>query len=190
MFDPTYPGAAQKAVVLGLLSNALRTGHGGRVPSTSAPDPGSAGSATTRRRETRQVCLANQLAHVPSSVPRARLRFAALGSARRRGHATDPVFAHSNTGVVTKSGSQIGSQRSQCPGDARPQLARIGAVIWLIERHQATHRDAATVPSKQRVAGSNPAGRTALFSQVKSYGGTQADRVAVSPLTGSQRNAS
>jgi hypothetical protein len=49
-----------------------------------------------------------------------------------------------------------GSQRSQPSGDARPQPARILAVKWLIERRRATHRDASTVPSKQRVAGSNP----------------------------------
>ena len=63
-----------------------------------------------------------------------------------------------------RSGSQTGSQRRQRPGDARPQSARIHAVRWLIERHGATYRDASTVPSKQRVAGSNPAGRTSLVS--------------------------
>jgi hypothetical protein len=46
------------------------------------------------------------------------------------------------------------------------------------------------VPSKQRVAGSNPAGRTSLFSQFKPYGGAQADHVAAFPLTGSCHKAS
>jgi hypothetical protein len=77
------------------------------------------------------------------------------------------LFAHSNTSGVGRSGSQTGNQRPQPPSDTRLQPARIRAAGWLVELHQATHRDALTVPSKQRVAGSNPAGRTrseAVFS--------------------------
>jgi hypothetical protein len=66
----------------------------------------------------------------------------------------------------TRSGSLTGSQGPQPPSDARPQPAHIRAVRWLIERHRATHRDGSTVPSKQRVAGSNPAGRTHMCSDL------------------------
>ena len=65
-----------------------------------------------------------------------------------------------------RSGSQIGSQRPQTPGGTRPRLAHIYPARWLIELHQTTHSDASMVPSKQRVAGSNPAGRTHMCSDL------------------------
>ena len=46
-----------------------------------------------------------------------------------------------------RPGSQTASQRLQPPGDARPQPMHIHAVRWPSERHQATQRDASTVPS-------------------------------------------
>ena len=70
------------------------------------------------------------------------------------------------------SGSQTGSQQRQTLSDATRLPAIESAAKRLIGRHQATFRDPSTVPSKQRVAGSNPAGRAALlhelFPQVKS----------------------
>jgi len=45
----------------------------------------------------------------------------------------------------------------------------IRAVRCLIERRQATCSDHSEVPSKQRVAGSDPAGRAHLKSQVNAY---------------------
>src|ERR1700761_316814 len=60
---------------------------------------------------------------------------------------------------TTNFGSQAGSQQPQLPGDTRPQPAFISAAKRLIERRQATRRDGSMVPSKQRVAGSNPAWR-------------------------------
>ena len=56
-------------------------------------------------------------------------------------------------------GSQTGSQHRQTLSDARRFLAIIAAAKRRMRRHQATSRDPSTVPSKQRVAGSNPAGR-------------------------------
>ncbi len=56
-------------------------------------------------------------------------------------------------------GSQLGSQWRPTPRDSLRQSATIIAVRWLVERRQATYRDAPSMPSKQRVAGSNPAGR-------------------------------
>jgi hypothetical protein len=62
-------------------------------------------------------------------------------------------------------GSQTGSQQSQTSSDVRPLPTPIDAADRLIERHQATLRDASTVPSKQRVAGSSPARRTQRSSR-------------------------
>ena len=56
-------------------------------------------------------------------------------------------------------GSQEGSRRRQFPGDFEPSPATINAANSYIERLQATSRYSREVPSKQRVAGSNPAGR-------------------------------
>jgi hypothetical protein len=56
-------------------------------------------------------------------------------------------------------GSQMGSQYGQTLRDALRQLATISAARWLVERRQATSRDGSNMSSKQRVAGSNPAGR-------------------------------
>jgi len=63
------------------------------------------------------------------------------------------------------SGSQTGSQQRQTLSDARRFPAIIAAAKCHNGRHQATSRDPSTVPSKQRVAGSNPAGRTHRKSQ-------------------------
>ena len=49
--------------------------------------------------------------------------------------------------------------------DPRDTLRRSAAIVagrWLVERRQATSRDPSEVPSEQRVAGSNPAGRADL----------------------------
>jgi hypothetical protein len=62
------------------------------------------------------------------------------------------------------SGSQIGSQQPQFSGNTGPWSAIINAADRPIERHQATRSNSPTVPSKQRVAGSNPAGRTSVLS--------------------------
>ena len=67
--------------------------------------------------------------------------------------ATDAFSLIRTRAEPERSGSQSGSQRPQPPGDARPQPAHIRAARWVIERHQATHRDASTVPSKQRGVG-------------------------------------
>jgi hypothetical protein len=66
-----------------------------------------------------------------------------------------------------RSESQTGSQRSPHPGDTRPRPAHIDAVRWHIRLRQAIPRNTSMVPSKQRVAGSNPAGRTHQFPHVK-----------------------
>src|ERR1700733_4769649 len=77
------------------------------------------------------------------------------------------IFAHSNTSGVANiwepnwEPTTAGSRRRQATTSAH-----IRAVRWLIGLHQATHRDALTVPSKQRVAGSNPAGRTHTCSEL------------------------
>ena len=57
-------------------------------------------------------------------------------------------------------GSQTGSQRRQIPGYARRQSAAISAAKQHIGPHPAMSGDVPNVPSKQRVAGSNPARRT------------------------------
>ena len=63
-------------------------------------------------------------------------------------------------------GSQKGSQWRQTSRSVLRQPATKAAARWLVERRQATSRDPSEVPSKQRVAGSNPAGRArALTSQ-------------------------
>ena len=59
-------------------------------------------------------------------------------------------------------GSQWGSQWRPTPRDSLRQSATIIAARWLVERRRTTSRDAPAVPSKQRVAGSNPAGRADL----------------------------
>jgi hypothetical protein len=58
------------------------------------------------------------------------------------------------------SGSHSGSHRWQIPGDKGRRAQTIRPAKCLAERCQATCRDASRVPSKQRAAGSNPAGRT------------------------------
>ena len=52
----------------------------------------------------------------------------------------------------------MGSQWRPTSRDSLRQSATIIAVRWLVERRQATSRDGSNVPSKQRVAGSNPVG--------------------------------
>ncbi len=52
------------------------------------------------------------------------------------------------------------------PSDILRQSAAVTAARWPVERRQATSRDPPAVPSKQRVAGSNPAGRA---SQARAY---------------------
>jgi hypothetical protein len=56
----------------------------------------------------------------------------------------------------------MGSHRWQFPGHAEPLSAIIIAAKYHVSRRQATSRHPPEVPSKQRVAGSNPAGRAEL----------------------------
>ena len=75
----------------------------------------------------------------------------------------DIVFDYSNV----SEGNEILPNREPMETDAvrlLRQSATIIAARWLVGRHQATSRDGSNVPSKQRVAGSNPAGRA---SQVR-----------------------
>jgi hypothetical protein len=89
--------------------------------------------------------------------------------ARRQGiveacrRASDAVSLIRTIEIPARSGSQPGSQRSQTSGDIRPLPPAVNAANRPIERRQATCGDASTVPSKERVAGSNPAGRTLLL---------------------------
>jgi hypothetical protein len=57
------------------------------------------------------------------------------------------------------TGSQLGSQRRQILGYVRPQSASVGAAKRHVRPHPASSGDGSSVPSKQRVAGSNPARR-------------------------------
>ena len=70
---------------------------------------------------------------------------------------------------MTDSGSQTGSQQRQTLSDATRLPATIAAAKRLTGRHQATSRDPSTVPSKQRVAGSNPAWRASLNAFLALY---------------------
>jgi len=70
---------------------------------------------------------------------------------------------------VTDSGSQTGSQQRQTLSDATRLPATIAAAKRLTGRHRATSRDPSTVPSKQRVAGSNPAWRASLNAFLALY---------------------
>jgi len=73
----------------------------------------------------------------------------------------DIEFDHSNISEANEiAGSQLGSQHRQMLGYARPQSASISAAKRHIRPHLATSGDRPCVPSKQRVAGSNPARRT------------------------------
>jgi hypothetical protein len=72
----------------------------------------------------------------------------------RGGHAPRPT---QRAGL----GSHSGSHRWQIPGDTGRRAQTIRPAKCLAERCRATQHDASQVPSKQRVAGSNPAGRTA-----------------------------
>jgi len=69
--------------------------------------------------------------------------------------------------------SQTGSQRRQFQGEFEPRPATINAANSHIERLQAISRYSREVPSKQRVAGSNPAGRATTEPQLKAYIGRQ-----------------
>ena len=75
------------------------------------------------------------------------------------------VLGHSRrsaTGPGRKSsGSHSGSHRWEIPSDTGRRTQTVRPAQCLAGRCQATYRDASRVPSKQRVAGSNPAGRTA-----------------------------
>jgi hypothetical protein len=62
-------------------------------------------------------------------------------------------------GVGEFAGSQLGSQRRQILGYVGPQSASKRAAKWHIRPHLALSGDGSSVPSKQRVAGSNPARR-------------------------------
>ena len=56
----------------------------------------------------------------------------------------------------------MGSHRRQVSGDSEPLPATIDAARRHVRRRQATSRQPPELPSKQRVAGSNPAGRASL----------------------------
>ena len=67
---------------------------------------------------------------------------------------------HSNISEANEiTGSQLGSQRCQILGYVRPQSASVGAAKRHVRPHLASSGDGSSVPSKQRVAGSNPARR-------------------------------
>ena len=67
--------------------------------------------------------------------------------------------ADGGLGAAVFAGSQVGSQRQQTSGDTQPQLAAIAAAKQPVRPQPAPSRDGQSVPSKQRVAGSNPARR-------------------------------
>jgi|HubBroStandDraft_6_1064221.scaffolds.fasta_scaffold219983_3 hypothetical protein len=74
--------------------------------------------------------------------------------------AIETVFTYSNISEANEvSGSQTGSHRCQFSGDTEPLSAPTDAVKPHVRPLQATSRHPTEVPSKQRVAGSNPAGR-------------------------------
>ena len=66
-------------------------------------------------------------------------------------------------------GSQSGSRRRQTSRDALRQPAIVPAARQLVGRQQATYPDAVTVTSKQRFAGSNPAGRASEIAGQRPY---------------------
>ncbi len=71
------------------------------------------------------------------------------------------MFDRSNISETKEaSGSQLGSHQPQTLGDGLPPPATISAAKPSIKPHRATCGDPLDVPSKQRVAGSNPARRT------------------------------
>ena len=82
------------------------------------------------------------------------------------------------------AGSQTGSQQSQTLSDTRPRPAKIGAARQHVRPHPAPSGDGQRVPSKQRVAGSNPARRagqrhiTILSLIDRSPSGSQRERMA------------
>jgi hypothetical protein len=64
----------------------------------------------------------------------------------------DIPFDHSNMSQANEiAGSQVGSQRRQILGYARPQSVSIGAAKQYIRPHLAASSDGLTVPSKQAV---------------------------------------
>jgi hypothetical protein len=74
---------------------------------------------------------------------------------------------HSNISEANEiTGSQLGSQRCQILGYVRPQSASVGAAKRHVRPHPASSGDGSSVPSKQRVAGSNPARRANRKAQV------------------------
>ena len=76
------------------------------------------------------------------------------------------MFDRSNISEANEiEGSQLGSQRGQMWGYVKPQSASINAAKQRVGPHLASSGDGPTVPSKQRVAGSNPARRTNLPGQ-------------------------
>jgi hypothetical protein len=70
-----------------------------------------------------------------------------------------PSFADSNISEGNYIGEPRRSQRRQFLDDFEPRPATIDAANSHIDRLQATSRYSREVPSKQRVAGKNPAGR-------------------------------
>jgi hypothetical protein len=70
-----------------------------------------------------------------------------------------PVQAMGGAEASKLAGSQLGSQRRQILGYARPQSAARSAAKRHVRPHLAFSGDGLSVPSKQRVAGSNPARR-------------------------------
>ena len=87
----------------------------------------------------------------------------------------DIVFGHSNISDVYQIlGSQAGSHRREMPSGVGRHCRTIHAARRHAGRRQATSYDCSNVPSKQRVEGSNPAGR-ASWSEPQ-------DRLAAGPL--------
>jgi len=114
----------------------------GRQPSSSKPRTATrtGGAVETRKSRPRPGNLCRNLTTARHSLPRSIVR----------------TLSDANE----SPGSQSGSQRRQIPSHTRPQRATISAGKWHIRPHLAPSGDRSIVPSKQRVAGSNPARRT------------------------------
>jgi hypothetical protein len=69
--------------------------------------------------------------------------------------------------ALTSSGSQVGSQRRQAPGDIWPHPAKVAAAKQLIGPRQATPSDGWSVYGMQEVRGSNPLSSTQVKNIIR-----------------------
>jgi hypothetical protein len=80
----------------------------------------------------------------------------------------DITFDHSNISDANEiAGSQSGSQRGQILGYVKPQSASISAAKHHVRPRLAPSGYGPNVPSKQRVAGPNPARRTSPEADIR-----------------------